>query len=48
MIIYVISSFSYMDMEQFEEAVRDYEKVMQLEASRGKLVYSISSNISLC
>ena len=29
---------SYMDSEKFEEAVRDYEKICQLDRSRGMLI----------
>lgn len=28
--------FSYLDTEQYEEAVRDYEKVYKVDKSRGK------------
>lgn len=28
-------SYSYMDTEQYEEAVRDYEKVYQTEKTKG-------------
>ena len=34
MLVFLFSS--YMDAEQFEEAVRDYEKICQLDRTRGK------------
>ena len=36
-LIKVLSVDSYMDSEQYEEAVRDYEKICNLDRSRGKL-----------
>ena len=30
--------YSYMDTEQYEEAVRDYEKVYQTEKTKGQYV----------
>lgn len=32
---------SYMDTEQYEEAVRDYEKVHKLQKSRGEVCYHV-------
>lgn len=33
-----ISVFSYMDKEEYDEAVRDYEKVYQTEKTKGMSV----------
>lgn len=34
---------SYMDTEQYEEAVRDYEKVYQTEKTKGKGIWEHAS-----
>lgn len=36
MLISAFDSCSYMDTEQYEEAVRDYEKVYQTEKTKGR------------
>lgn len=38
-----VTPCSYMDTEQYEEAVRDYEKVYQTEKTSGKLLSALSS-----
>jgi len=35
---------SYSETEQFEEAVRDYEKVCKMDRSRGKLMIIMPSS----
>lgn len=36
MLFSAFDSCSYMDTEQYEEAVRDYEKVYQTEKTKGR------------
>ena len=30
--------YSYMDTEQYEDAVKDYEKVYKMDSNRGKII----------
>ena len=44
MVVYItcfLITYSYMDTEQFDEAVRDYEKVNTLSRSRGNWKLSV-------
>lgn len=36
-----ILQYSYMDTEQYEEAVRDYEKVYQTEKTKGVFILNV-------
>lgn len=43
--VYYFVYFSYLSLEQYEEAVRDYEKVFKLEPNRGKQQPAVASLI---
>lgn len=47
-LIKFVRCFSYMDTEQYEEAVRDYEKVYQTEKTSGKRPFVTLPNCSIC